>query len=247
VTRLDGILIMSRSISTAGAALRDKLSAALPHTSIKLYFPSEFGVDHTLHDFNTPEWDGKKKHYDLTRSAVHGTNIQVCRLFVGLFLHMGIAPWAGFHTAKNTYQAIGSLDQSISYTDISDIARVVSGLADKAMRKERVPEQLRIAGTHASFRNVAQIMSEAGAGDIELKSVDLHSFRDKALAREYEDRSALVFLRFLMGDGRIDYRKQEDGGLGNDNDVVNAGQGKFAWKTVRNLAVETGGKPHSDA
>lgn len=94
----------------------------MPKISEKLYFPSEFGVDHTLHDFNITAWDGKKKHYELTKKAVQGTDVQVCRLFVGLFLHNDIAPWYGFHTSKDVYQAAGSVDQNVSYTDISDVA-----------------------------------------------------------------------------------------------------------------------------
>ena len=235
------------SISTAGAILRDKLASALPKTSVKLYFPSEFGVDHTLHDFHTPEWDGKKKHYELAKKVVRGTDIQVCRVFVGLFLHSGIAPWYGFHTSKEVYQAVGSLDQSISYTDISDIARVLCGLAEQAARERQVPEELRIAGTHASFHQTAQVMVAAGSGDIELKTVELERYRNKALSREYEDRGAIVCLRFLMGDGRVDYRPKEEGGLGNDNELVNPGQNQFVWKTVRDLAIEATGRPNGDA
>ena len=86
---------------------------------------------------------------------MRGTNIQVCRLFVELFLHSGIAPWYSFHTSKDVYQAIGSLNESISYTDIRDVARVRCGLKEHAVREERVPEELSIAGAHATFRRVA--------------------------------------------------------------------------------------------
>lgn len=219
----------------------------LPKTSIKLYFPSEFGVDHTLHDFNIPEWDGKKKHYQLTRKVVEGTHIQVCRLFVGLFLHSGIAPWYGFHTSKGLYEAVGNPDQSISYTEISDIARVVCSLAEQAVGGKKVPEQLRIAGTHSSVAQTSKAMSVAGAGDIELKSVDLDDYRNKALARPYGDRGAVECLRFLMGDGRIDYRPESEGGLGNGNEVVNPGQKTFSWITVQDVALESKGRPNMDA
>jgi len=214
---------------------------------MKLYFPSEFGVDHTLHDFNILEWDGKKWHYDLTKKAVHGTNIQVCRLFVGMFLHSGIGPWYGFHTSKNVYHTVGSPDQSISYTDISDIARVICILAEQIMSGQKVPEELRIAATHSSVRQTARIMTEAGAGEIELKKVDLEAYRDRALGRDYLDRGPIVCLRFLMGDGRVDYRPKANGGLGNDNEIVNPGQKYFVWKTIHDFAAETKGRPNADA
>ncbi|ETI22626.1 hypothetical protein G647_06702 [Cladophialophora carrionii CBS 160.54] len=247
IMALDGVDVLVNAISSAGTSLRDKLANALPKTSVKLYFPSEFGVDHTLHDFGIPEWDGKKRHYELAKKIQQEADIQICRLFVGLFLHSGIAPWYGFHTSRGVYQAVGSLDQSISYTDISDIARVVCGLAERAVRGERVPEELRIAGSHASFRQIAQEMSAAESGDIDLKTVELDTYRDKALSRKYGDRGAIVCLRFVMGDGRVDYRPKDEGGLGNDNEVVNPGQQHFVWKTVRDLARETGGRPNSDA
>lgn len=237
----------TRSISTAGASLRDKLANVLPRTSIRLYFPSEFGVDHTLHDFNIPEWDGKKKHHQLTTKAVENTNVQVCRMFVGLFLHSGIAPWYGFHTSKGVYEAVGSPDQSISYTEISDIARVVCSLAEQAVRGHKIPEQLRIAGTHSSVRQTSEVMSVAGAEDIELQGVDLEEYKNKALGRPYEDRDAVECLRFLMGDGRIDYRLENQGGLGNDNEVVNPRQKGFSWKTVQDVALESKGRPNGDA
>lgn len=204
-------------------------------------------MDHTLHDFSIPEWDGKKHHYELTKKVLQGTDIQVCRLFNGLFLHSGIGPWYGFHTSKDVYQVVGSVDQSNSYTDISDIARVVCILAQKAMSGEQVPAKLRIGGSQASVRQVAQAMTEAGAGDIELRSVNLEEFRSKALGRDYQDRGPIVCLRFLMGDGRIDYRPQIDGGLGNDNELVNPGQKQFIWKSISDLAAETKGRPNANA
>ncbi|EXJ68869.1 uncharacterized protein A1O5_07801 [Cladophialophora psammophila CBS 110553] len=247
VMALDGIDVLINAISMAGAQLRDNIARTLPKTAVKLYFPSEFGVDHTLHDFDVPEWDGKKQHYNLTKNMVKDTDVQVCRLFNGLFLHSGIGPWYGFHTSKDVYQAVGSLDQVISYTDIGDIARVLCILAERRMRGEKLPEQLRIAGTHASFRQIAQVMTAAGAGDIDLKSVELEGFRRRALGRQYEDRGPIVCLRFIMGDGRADYRLKDAGGLGNDNHVVNPGQKHFVWKTIQDLAIETNGRPNGNA
>ncbi|EXJ58398.1 hypothetical protein A1O7_05823 [Cladophialophora yegresii CBS 114405] len=248
IMALDGVDVLVNAISTVGASVRDQLARALPKTSVKLYFPSEFGVDHTLHGFDIPEWDGKKRHYELAKKVQvqQEADFQMCRLFVGLFLHSGIGPWYGFHTSKGVYQAIGSLDQSSSYTDIGDIARVVCGLAERAVRGEKVPEALRIAGSHASCRQIAREMSAAGSGDIDLKTVELDTYRDKALSRKYEDRGAIVYLRFLMGDGRVDYRPKDEGGLGNDNEVVNPWEQQFVWKTVRDLAHQSGGRPNSD-
>lgn len=220
---------------------------ALPKTTLKLYFPSEFGLDHTIHDFNIPEWDGKKKHFELVERTLAGTEVQFCQLFVGLFLHTGIGPWYGLHTSKNVYQTIGSLDQSVSYTDLGDVAKVIGLLAKEAFAGHKVPQILRIAGTHSSVRRAAETMGRAGAGAIELRSVELERFKTKALSRPYDERDAIVCVRFLMADGRLDYRQQNEGGLGNDNEIVNPGQKYFEWKTMDHLARETRGRPNVNA
>lgn len=225
--------------------LSDNLVHALPKSTVKLYFPSEFGVDHTIHDFSIPEWDGKKKHFELTQRILAGSEVLFCRLFVGLFLHAGIGPWFGLHTSKNVYQAIGSLDRSISYTDLGDVAKVISLLAKEVLAGHKVPQNLRISGTHSSFRTTAESMEVAGAGAIELRSVELDVFRNKALGRPYNERDAIVCLRFLMGDGRIDYRQKDEGGLGNDNEMVNPNQKYFEWKTMDQFARETRGRPNA--
>jgi len=225
--------------------LSNNLVQALAISTVKLYFPSEFGVDHTIHDFSIPEWDGKKKHFELTERTLAGTEVQFCRLFVALFLHSGIGPWFGLHTSKNVYQAIGSLDQSISYTDLGDVAKVIGLLAKEVLAGQKVLQKLRISGTHSSFRRIAENMELAGAGTIELRSVELEGFRSRALGRPYNERDAIVCLRFLMGDGRLDYRLQEEGGLGNDNEKVNPNQRYFEWKTMDQFAQETRGRPNA--
>ncbi|KPI43229.1 uncharacterized protein AB675_7163 [Cyphellophora attinorum] len=249
VGALDGVDVLVNALPTSGAALRDNIARALPKTALKVYFPSEFGVDHRLHDFNIPEWDGKRAHYDLVQKTLRENNnfgIIVCRLFVGLFLHSGISAAYGFDTAKSVYEAVGSLDQIMNYTDTSDVAKVVVDLSTRVVRGMKIPQDLRIAGTHASFRDIASIMGKAGAENVELRSVDLQEFRERALARKYEDRDAVECLRFIMGDGRDDYRDVKEGGLGNDNVMVNGDERVFKWKTLEDLAVESQGRPNAD-
>jgi hypothetical protein len=102
-----------------------------------------------------------------------------------LFLHSGITKEYGFDGENGVYEAVGSLDQSMSYIDISDIARAIAFSAEKVMEGETVPESLRIAGTHGSFCEIASVMNQAGAGarDVEMKSVDRAKFRTRAPGR----------------------------------------------------------------
>ena len=58
--------------------------------SIKLYFPSEFGVDHMLgegkdKDFAHKEWKKKQDHLDLVkRSEAKGKELKICSVYVSL-------------------------------------------------------------------------------------------------------------------------------------------------------------------
>jgi hypothetical protein len=65
------------------------LLQALPETDICLYIPSEFVVDHTIHDFLHPEWDAKKHHFAIAQEVLPKST-KVVRVFIGLFLEDSI-------------------------------------------------------------------------------------------------------------------------------------------------------------
>lgn len=76
---------------------------------MRLYFPSEFGVNHYLHDFEHDEWNAKKHHFRLAGELI--PNIRVCRVYAGLFLEESVGPWFGFFTKQGRYEAVGSPTQ----------------------------------------------------------------------------------------------------------------------------------------
>jgi hypothetical protein len=79
----------SSSIGSQGHAFKEALLQALPETDICLYIPSEFGVDHTIHDFLHPEWDAKKHHFAIAQEVLPKST-KVVRVFIGLFLEDSI-------------------------------------------------------------------------------------------------------------------------------------------------------------
>lgn len=109
------------------------------------------------------------------------------------------------------------------------------------MDKDQVPESVHVGGDTLSFSEIARVMEEAGAGKIEVTEVDLHEHKQKALIADTADPAK--YLRFLMGENKINHTVR---GLGCDNELLNPGEKRWQWKTMKDLARETGGKPWAD-
>lgn len=205
----------------------------LPQTSVVLDFMSEWGVDHDCHDFMQQEWDIKKRQYQRAKALL--PNIKIVRVFAGLFLDDSLGPWFGFDNENKKYEAIGSSSAKISFTGKHDVGRAVATLA--TMPLEKIPDDVRLSGSVGSFESIAKIMGAAGAGDIKISVLDLQKFKTEAIIEDTLD--PLKYLRFLMGEGKINHDKD---GLGNDNEVVNPGEKNWKWKTLEDMAKELKGK-----
>lgn len=48
---LEGVDVLVNTIGASGHEFKEKLLRAFPSTGVQVYFPSEFGVDHYVHDF----------------------------------------------------------------------------------------------------------------------------------------------------------------------------------------------------
>lgn len=223
------------SLSSKAHIYKDAIAKALPSTNVSMYFPSEFGVDHIVHEFKQAFWDAKKRHYEDVEKL--GCT-RVSRVYVGLFTEDSIGPWFGFNTKTGVYECIGSPDAKVSFTSREDSGKTMAALASLPLHE--VPEEVHIAGDTQSFNEIAEIMELAGAGSITVQRLDLEEFKDK-LMKEPATTPA-PYLRFLIGEGKIEHRKE---GLGCDNDLVNKDESKWKWKTLTDLAGETGGKPNA--
>ena len=234
---LRGVDVLISTVGPAGHDFKDKLIDAISHATIKLYIPSEFGVDHTVHDFPHAEWDRKKHHHEKSLAVLSAT--KVCRIYIGLFLEDSIGPWFGFDTRHGIYESVGSPDKLISFTALGDVGNVVAQIARTPI--EQVPKSLHISGDALTVKQLAAAMENAGSSPIQIKEIDIDTFKRKAVAEGTQDPAKC--LRFLMGEGKIDHTKS---GLGNDNEVVNPTQRNWHWKTVAQYAEETNGRPWAD-
>lgn len=234
---LQGVQILVNTVGPEGHEFKTKIAAALPRTDIRVYFPSEFGVDHYGHDFAHLEWYEKKKHLANAQPVV--THLKICRVFCGLFIEDSIGPWFGLDTKNGKYTSVGSPHSPISFTSLQDVGKAVASLA--TFPEEKLPEIVHLAGDTRSICEIASIMQAAGAGQIEVAEIPYEAYKTKTTSEASWDPAA--YLRFLMGDGNINHSAA---GLGNDNELVNPGQRLWKWKTLEDLAKETKGRPWKD-
>lgn len=228
------------SVGPSGHHFKEALLRSIPSSPVKLYFPSEFGVDHYVHDFPHEEWAAKKAHFQLATTLLHDSSVRVCRVYAGLFLEDSVGPWFGFDTRSNQYQAVGDPAQRTSYTSMRDVGAALAVLA--ARPAETVPPEVHLSGDSKSMLEIAAIMEANGAGRVTVTSVPLDRYKAGVLARPSPTPER--YLRFLMGEGKIDHSA---GGMGNQNDLVQGAGAGWTWRSMAQLAEETKGRPWADA
>lgn len=238
VDALRGVQILINTVGPSGHSFKGKLLEALPHTNVQVYFPSEFGVDHYVHDFSHLEWDTKKKHFALAQKLI--PDKKICRVFCGLFIEDSIGPWFGFDTKNGRYESVGSARSPISFTSLEDVGRVVASLA--TLPRDKIPDTVHVGSDTRNFLEIADIMRDGGAGKIEVSEIPLQDYKEQVTTKSSWDPAP--YLRFLMGENKINHSSA--GGLGDDNELVNPNGALWKWASLTDLARETHGKPWRD-
>ncbi|KAH9203551.1 isoflavone reductase family protein [Leptodontidium sp. 2 PMI_412] len=231
---LEGVDVLVNALASKGHHYKLKIIEALPTSSVKLYFPSEFGVDHYGHMFPQEMWDTKKDMYRAVQKAA--PNTKVCLVFIGLFLELSFGPWFGFDTKNARYTCVGSATTPASYTSMADTGKIVAALASLPYGK--VPEFARFGGDTISCAEIAKVMKDNGGPEIQIEELDLGEFKKRVL--EENGLMPAEHIRFVMGEGGIDHRVE---GMGSDVDLVNEGEKRWKWKRVGNYAAEVKGRP----
>ncbi|KAJ6262903.1 hypothetical protein Dda_1461 [Drechslerella dactyloides] len=224
VEALSGVDVLVNTIASRDDGFKSKLAAAIvsSSSSVKLYFPSEFGVDHYLHDFQHPEWDKKKAHFE---AVAQRKNLKICRVFPGLFLEHSVGPWYGLDPKTGKYEFVGTGDNPISYTSIVDLGRAVAS-AITSIPIADFPENLYFSGDLVSLREITNMLSASGvAPAAEISSLELPAFKAKTIATHGLDPA--WYLRFLMAEGKIDNASR------NDNELVNPEERFWKWKKMK--------------
>ncbi|KAF4994531.1 hypothetical protein FGRMN_5741 [Fusarium graminum] len=235
---LNGVNVLINTVGPSGHHFKEALLRSIPGSSVKLYFPSEFGVDHYVHNFPHEEWDAKKAHFRLASDLI--SNISICRVYAGLFLEDSIGPWFGFDTKRGRYEAVGDPGQRTSYTSMYDVGKALAILACQPVGS--VSPEVHLSGDSKSMTEIAELMEANGAGRIKVSSVPLESYRASVLAKPSPTPER--YLRFLMGEGKIHHSID---GIGNQNDIMQADGGLSTWRSVSQLAKEARGRPWAEA
>lgn len=201
---------------------------------MKLYFPSEFGVDHYGHTFPQDMWDTKKDMYRAVQKTA--PNIKMCLVFIGLFLELSISSWFGFDTKNARYSCVGSATTPTSYTSMADTGKIVASLA--SLPYDKVPEFARFEGHTVSCAEIAKAMKDNGGPEIQIEELDLGEFKKRVL--EENGLMPIEHIRLVMGERGIDHRVE---GMGSEADLVNEREKRWKWKRVEDYAAEVKGKP----
>ncbi|CCM05455.1 uncharacterized protein FIBRA_07675 [Fibroporia radiculosa] len=246
-----GVDVVVNVSSRAPNEYHNALFEAALKSSVKVYFPSEFGSDYRLNDF--PGWDDvtwteKREHVDASRALSKG-KVKIIAVATGLFLETALGPWLGFDTANLTYTSVGSPDVKTAVTAKVDIGRAVAELTLLALSPDtasQVPDDVRIAGDNKSFREIRDIVQRVRtefdakpAGEIVLKTVELGPFREQLRKAQLEKpaESPLQHIKIVIAEGKQDFSKE------NSDELVNPGQKVWKWKTVEDYVREVRGQP----
>ncbi|KAH9890553.1 NAD-P-binding protein [Cubamyces lactineus] len=213
---------------------KSQVAAAAVKSSVKVFFLSEFGVDHGRNDFpgyDHHEWDVKRQLASEARELARGTPTQVIAVYTGLFLELALNPFMGFDVEKNAYTCIGPPSQKVTFTSKADIGRALarlSALALEPLTAAKVPDELRIAGTIVSYEDVRDLVSRAkGVPKGEIKSEDLAQLKDTL--QQTPGSHIVNYIRVLMGEGKLDFSGE------NANGLVNPAEAFWKWKSVEDL------------
>ncbi|KAG9046511.1 hypothetical protein FS837_004261 [Tulasnella sp. UAMH 9824] len=221
------------SVQGEGTTLdeRNAYVKAAAEAGVKVYIPTEFGIDYRKLPFEHPIWDLKLSHDKYARSVVGG-KLKVVSIYVGLFLDdtFPVGTYLGLDTPNKVYTGVLSSDTPVSFLSRDDIARSVARISVLAAADPTsVPDHARISGSSISLRGLAQLVSQVRGEEIKVETMGEEEAK-AAMASNF-----WVALRYTMGYGLTDFSKD------NANEIINPEESLWKWKTVQEYVEETKG------
>ncbi|KAH9911849.1 hypothetical protein B0H21DRAFT_759098 [Amylocystis lapponica] len=247
---LSGVDALVNVLGKVPTNVKDTIFDAAVKAGVKVYFPSEFGINHLISDF--PGWDNKE--WTRKRAHLHGSleagkgRIKTVAVFNGLFIEDTFGPWFGFDTANHVYTSVGAPTTRFSLTSKTDVGRALGALSLVALADpSKVPDTVSICSATVSHAEVAEIvqrvrkeLGDADQEEIVVKSVDLAAFREATRGAQLSNPDGTDpagHIRIVMGEGKLDFSKT------NANEIANPGQKTWKWKTVEEYMREVKGHP----
>lgn len=214
--------------------IKNALVKATVDAGVKVYFPSEFGVDpHTL-DAEAKMFGSKVSQVNYAREVGKGA-LKVIEIYNGGFLGQiaQYAPAIGIDIPNKTLTSLGqgSATARISFTSERDIAYSTVRLAILAAQDpSSVADSVRISGSSTSWSHMAELLSQELGTKFEVKELDDAPFKEKI-----ENGDFIAALRYAYGKGHVDLT------TGTSNELVNPGQELWKWDTVEEYVKKTKG------
>lgn len=87
------------------------------------------------------KWDTKRAMYETVKNEA--LSVQMCLVFIGLFMELSIGPWFGYDTRSGRYTCVGLATVPSSYTSMADASKIVAALA--TLPYSKIPPPLRIS------------------------------------------------------------------------------------------------------
>ncbi|KAG8921180.1 hypothetical protein FRC01_000377 [Tulasnella sp. 417] len=227
------------SVQGEGTSLeeRNAYAKAAADAGVKVYIPTEFGIDYRNLPFEHPIW-GLKRAHDTYARTVSGRKLKVVAICVGLFLDdtFPVGTVLGLDTQGKVYTAVLSSDTPVSFLSRDDIARSVARISVLAAADPAsVPDHARISGSSISYRDLAQLVGRVRGEEIKVETMGEEEAKAAIKAGNF-----WVALRYTMGYGLTDFSKD------NANEIINPGESLWKWKTVQEYVEETKGVAPED-
>jgi len=210
------------------------LKAAISSGNVKVYVPSDFGVDLSKISFEHPFWEAKKKIIAEARS--HG--LKTIPIRPGLYLEGTFEPWFGYDTPNKKWTVVGPPSTTLTVTSINDVGRAVASITALAFRKpDNVPDVVRLSGQTLTIQEARDIFAESRNADISVESLDAEVFKKEAMARlpfiKMSDSAFAIidYLKVAIADGAVV-------NFENENELVNPVEGWWKWTTVQDYAKQ---------
>lgn len=204
---------------------------------VKVYIPSEFGIDHRgANDFHHELFDGKEAHYHYA-SSISGGKVKIVNLYVGLFLEdtFGLGETLGLDIKNGVYTSFGPAETPISFNSREDISSSIVRISVLAAADPNsVPDFTRINGSAASYNQLAALVGKARGTEIQVVEVDDAEAKKLLSTGDHWTRFWRA-LRYGYGHGLTDFTKD------NQNEILNPGQKYWKWKTMEEWVGETKG------
>jgi len=210
---------------------RNAYAKAASEAGVKVYIPSEFGVDHRAAGFQHAVFAVKEEHEDYSRKL---GGLKVVSLITGIFQDdfFNFGKYLGFDTESRVYTAVGSASTKVTLTSLNDIAlSTVRTSILAAENPNSFPDEIRTQSNSLSVEEFSAIITKLSGDKVEVKTINYEEYK----ASLPKDGNFPGYLRLVIGNGSSDFTKT------NSNELLNPGQSLWKWETFEEYATKTKG------